>query len=100
MTTSEDEYIMQRVKIGKKTLLTSPVTYLPSFLLLNMIYSIHLRKSYGETMKISTKLQFENISQTTCDFDDITTISDTFFPLGIESSTLISILSIQKQRLI
>ena len=61
ITTSEDEYIMQRVKIYKTTLLTYPVTYVPYFLLLNMIYSFHLRKSYEEILDISTKLQFENI---------------------------------------
>ena len=91
---------MWRIPPDKPALLTSTVSFLQSLFLLNIIYLIILCKSYGETLEIFTKSQFQDIPTTSCELDNETTRADTFVPLGNESSKLTTLYSIQKHRLI
>ena len=91
---------MWRIPPEKSTLFNYPISFLQSPLLLTFVYFTLLCKRYGKTICISTRYKYEDINESFCDSDGITTRADDFVTLGKEPSKVTSPLSIQKRRMI
>ena len=95
-TSSSHVYLICRIPPDKSTLFNSSVSFLQSPSFLNFVYFILLCKSYGETLGVSTKSQYQNIYEPSCDSNSITTRADAFVPLGSDSSRTTLSLSMPK----